>query len=141
MREPPKNVAEFLHDEATLKSKRWSLSSENDKKELIFFLLQKVFCCSSTSFSLMKLNEQYVSMLTQVISRSAQDRSIFITSLESLFSEQIQFPLIIFVNIKFAVSKIYDSYFTLAANGIPDNYQDLNRVRKLSKLFCKKQTS
>jgi hypothetical protein len=89
----------------------------------------------------MKLNEQYVSMLTQVISRSAHDRALFITSLESLFSEQIQFPLIIFVNIKFAVSKIYDSYFTLGANGIPDNYQDLNRVRKLSKLFCKKQTS
>jgi len=79
-------------------------------------------------------------MITQVVSRSSQDRALFISSLESLFNEQIQFPLIIFVNIKFAISKIYDSYFSLSTTGVPENYQDLNRVRKLSKLFCKKQS-
>lgn len=49
LRDPPQNVSEFLKDDVALKTKRWSLCTENDKKEVIFFLLQKVFCSSITT--------------------------------------------------------------------------------------------
>ena len=39
LREPPKIVSDFLKDDVKEKSKRWSVFTENDKKELVLFLL------------------------------------------------------------------------------------------------------
>lgn len=39
LREPPVGVSEFLRDDVSLKQQRWSLTSEADKKEIVFFLL------------------------------------------------------------------------------------------------------
>jgi hypothetical protein len=66
------------------------------------------------------------------------DRALFISALESLFKEQVHFPVVLFSNISFTVHKIYDSYFLLGADERPLVFQDLNRVRKLSRLFCKR---
>lgn len=46
LREPPKNTLDFLSDNADLKAKRWTLCTESDKKEIIYFLMLKIFCCT-----------------------------------------------------------------------------------------------
>ena len=72
-------------------------------------------------------------MIAEFINKSVEDRSLFIASLESLFNEQTIVPLIIFINLKFTISKLYDSYLTELTD-----YKDLAKVRKLSKRFWKK---
>jgi len=44
LREPPEKVGLYLQEDAKDKNKRWSTFMESDKKELAFFLMQKIFC-------------------------------------------------------------------------------------------------
>jgi hypothetical protein len=79
-------------------------------------------------------------MVAQIVSKSVPDRALFIGAIESLFSEQVYFPQVLFSNISFTVSKIYDSYFIIGLDdhGKPVVFQDLQRIRKLARFFCKK---
>ena len=136
LREPPKIVSDFLKDDVKDKSKRWSVFTENDKKELVLFLLQKVFCCQTPTYGVGKLNEEYVSMIASIVSRP-EDRMILVSSLLSLFNEKYLCLNIIFINIKFTISKIYDSYI-LTEQPKAEEFKDLASIRKFSKLFLKK---
>ena len=72
-----------------------------------------------------KLHEQYVQMIAHVVSRSNQDRSLFISALETVIPEKVIVPQIVFINIKFTLSKIYDSYFLVSGENESPNFIDL----------------
>ena len=95
-----------------------------------------MFCCQTPAYGVGKLNEEYVSMIAFIVSRP-EDRMILVSSLLSLFNEKYICLNIIFINIKFTISKLYDSYI-LTEQPKAEDFKDLASIRKFSKLFLKK---
>ena len=59
---------------------------EADKKDLIFFLINKIFCLGQQSSYMNGLHKEYV-VLVQLLSRaSLPDRTMFVSELGRIFS-------------------------------------------------------
>ena len=81
-REPPRKVSEFLRDDGSKNG--INLLIEGDKKELINFLMTKIFCVSQNAYNMSPLNPEYLVMI-ELLACSVSDRNLLIRSIDSLF--------------------------------------------------------
>ena len=81
-----------------------------DKQELIQFLLQKIFCIGQNQFYMQALHPEYQRLIELINQKSLEDRTLFVNSLEALFSgKQLVVP-IVFSNLSKMLHLLYDSY-------------------------------
>lgn len=117
--------------------------NEQDKKELIFFLLQKIFCIGQPMYAMHAMHSEYIVLVKYITAASPIDRNLFVYELKSLFQGRQSVNQTVFKNLIQTVNAIYDSYLP------PDNdmeepdapitmtfdLTDLDTVRKLTQQY------
>ena len=82
---------------------------DEDRRELVNFLITKIFCVSQNVYSMTALNNDYL-LVIELLSREESDRNMLINAFESLFRGKSSFAPQAFENVEKVVRKVYDSY-------------------------------
>ena len=118
---------------------------EQDKKELIFFILQKVFCLGQQAYAMNPIHKELLVMVKLIASNSTLDRHLFVSELGSLFSGRQNVSQTVFSNLIEVANHVYDSYLpgVNCSDGIssvegvahPFNLQDLHNLRTITQNY------
>ena len=112
-----------------------------DKKELINFVMTKVFCVSQNIYNMSALHKEYLIMV-EVLARQVSDRNLVIGAIDNLFKGRHFFAPQPFENLEKVVSKIYDSYLPkeTAESGASEDafdFTDFARIKALTRQYFK----
>ena len=82
---------------------------EREKKDLINFLMVKIFCHGQNTRYMTPIHNEYLTMVELLVG-SVSDRNLLISTLERIYSGRNFFSPPPFDNLERVVRKIYDSY-------------------------------
>ena len=106
---------------------------DEDRKELINFLITKIFCVSQNVYSMTALNNDYL-IVIELLSREESDRNMLINAFESLFRGKSSFAPQAFENVEKVVRKVYDSYMPKSNEQPLDslNFSGFQKLRSIT---------
>jgi len=84
--------------------------SDDDKRELILFLIQKIFCVGQQQYVMSPINKEYIVLVNLLATASPVDRNLFVNELKSIFNGRQNVTQVVFQNLIKVVTAIYDSY-------------------------------
>ena len=133
-REPPARVSYFLRVDGSKNG--INMMSEGDKKEIINFMMTKIFCVSQSMNHKGPMHREYLTMVEMLV-ESVADRNLFISTLGNLFKGKSYFAPSPFDNLEKSIIRIYDSYCPKSEENKEDevDFTGFERTRSLTKLY------
>ena len=116
--------------------------SEGDKKEIINYMLAKVFCVSQKVDSKHHLAREYLQMV-EMLCEDVADRNLLIISIESIFKSKQNLAMQPFDNLVRVTRAIFDSYLPKSEatwySSATFDFTDFERLRNMTRQFHKQE--
>ena len=131
LREPPARVSDFYRKNGSQQQAQLNgQMDEQDKRELVFFLLQKVFCIGQPGYALTPIHKEYVTLVDLICRTGPHDRKLFLDELAQLFSGRQFVVPTVFANLIKVLTAVLDSYVSAeGAEPVVGDFADFARVR------------